>query len=283
MTYPRAPVTSSQTRSSSSGVRRRGRRARRSIQPRHSPASLPPATVPRTAEGKPDFTGIWQVARHGGLGPAGSPRPRRRPGRAGHRGGPRDPLPPGRTWRRSRRTPRTARRSIRRPSASCSASRARCTTTSRSRSSRRTTSSPSPSNTHGLRVRLHQQHAAPAGADRLVDGRLARPMGRRHARRGRRALQRGPAGSSRQLSTATRCTWWSASRRAGPTTFSTEPPSKTRRCSRARWRSARCSTAASSRTPRLLEHECYLVRRRAVLSLSQRHQGLTARAAGVRR
>ena len=82
--------------------------------------------------------------------------------------------------RRSRRTSRAGRRWIRSTSAFCRAFRASCTCRIRSGSTSRRRMSRLRSSTATLPPDLHQRDEASGGA-RVLDGRLARPLGRRHA------------------------------------------------------------------------------------------------------
>ena len=74
------------------------------------------------------------------------------------------------------------------------------------------------------RVRVHERHAhrphglEAGGADRCVDGMVARPVGRRHARRRRHGPARGRGSIAPATFTATSCTSSSATRRRARTT-----------------------------------------------------------------
>ena len=95
--------------------------------------------------------------------------------------------------------------------------------------------------------RLHEQLRREPG--RVVDGVLARPLGRRDAGRRRHRVQRGHlVRPRRQLPQRPICTSSSATRAPARTCCSTRPRSRIRRCSRDRGRSACRSTAASRRT-----------------------------------
>ena len=111
---------------------------------------------------------------------------------------------------------------------------------------------------HATRVSLHERHPASARPYRLVDGRFARPVGRRHAGRRRRALQRSRRGSTgRATITAMRCTSSSATRRSTRITSTTRSRSTTRRRSRGRGRCSMILYRHGERNVQLLDYECY--------------------------
>ena len=90
---------------------------------------------------------------------------------------------------------------------------------------------------HAIRYIYMNGNPHPRRPDRLVDGRLARPLGGQHAGRRRDPFQRPAPGSTGPgISTATPCTSSNATRRPAPITCSTRSRSRTRRCSRGRGR-----------------------------------------------
>ena len=82
-------------------------------------------------------------------------------------------------------------------------------------------------------LHLHERESASPGSDRLVDGRLARPLGGEYPRRRCDPFQRPRPGSiAPGISTATPCTSSNATRPRAPITCSMKSRSRTRRCSR---------------------------------------------------
>ena len=91
----------------------------------------------------------------------------------------------------------------------------------------------------GLPPDLHQRQASRSIGHRFLDGRLARPLGGRHAGRRRHQPQRQDVvRHGRQLSQRGAAARRALTRCSTPTPFSTRSPSRIRRCSPGRGRSA---------------------------------------------
>ena len=179
-----------------------------------SSVSLPAAaqTLPRTPDGKPDLSGIWQAvntaawdiqAHPAQPGVPGGPWRRRRQRDSVHAGGggkeagelcePRHARPREQVLAAGRASGHLHALSVPdRPDPGPGVD-------------------PVPVRAHGAE-HLHE-HAAPEGPDRVVDGGLTRTLGGRHAGRGRGALQRSDVvRPGRAITTARNCTSSSATR-----------------------------------------------------------------------
>ena len=201
----------------------------------------PASSVPRLADGKPDLNGIWQAHERSQLrhpdarGAAGDGAARRALRAGSRRAGPR-------AGRGRRGAARRRRRRGRRAPVSAGGADARSRENQENWLTRdpeikcylpgvpRATYMPYPfqilqstsSCLHRLRVRgrraRHLPEGSGPGAGRLLDGTVGWPLGRRHAGRRRHRLQRPDVVRPRPAtSTATPCTWSSATRARAPT------------------------------------------------------------------